>query len=538
MALLLPAAFTPVHSFLGGLILSSAVSALLAQTGTVLGISGFFHATVFSVFVRGPRALLKQITSHASPASSSAQETETTGKDGGEAAVAALKQRSDETAQSTARYFTLGLLSSGVLLAAGRRAFEGKLGIQLFDDALSQGTLKVLHAHSHSPFLTLLLGVVLPGLLVGAGTKLGSGCTSGHFLCGLSRLSPRSFAATATFFSVAVLTNLAQPLAAFLPYHILKPSSAAGSPLNPPPTAAYQPSNPEPLLLLAFQIPALVYGLVVPYVIAGRAPTGREEDQDQGPEARAERERRHEQAARVTALSTGIHFGLGLALSGMLRPSKVTGFLNLSPSHFRAGTWDPSLAFVALGGILPASLAYFTRIVPKVNAQRRALAHLPQQQEQQGVSGPKVAGTEKAKAKATTTTGTKYGAIGGSSSTTSTTAHEATSSAPLLSAAAPLWRVPLSSWSSLSATRIDARLLLGASLFGLGWGLSGLCPGPVLVSLGANAVPAPVGVGAVGVGVGAADAWGGLETQPGTAGSFVATTVFTAAMALGGLLVQ
>jgi uncharacterized membrane protein YedE/YeeE len=41
--------------------------------------------------------------------------------------------------------------------------------------------------------------LVLAGLLVGLGTSYGSGCTSGHGVCGLSRLSPRSLAATAAF---------------------------------------------------------------------------------------------------------------------------------------------------------------------------------------------------------------------------------------------------------------------------------------------------------------------------------------------------
>jgi uncharacterized membrane protein YedE/YeeE len=41
--------------------------------------------------------------------------------------------------------------------------------------------------------------VVLAGLLVGVGTRYGSGCTSGHGVCGLARLSPRSLAATLTF---------------------------------------------------------------------------------------------------------------------------------------------------------------------------------------------------------------------------------------------------------------------------------------------------------------------------------------------------
>lgn len=41
--------------------------------------------------------------------------------------------------------------------------------------------------------------IILAGLLVGFGTRLGSGCTSGHGVCGVSRLSPRSLVATATF---------------------------------------------------------------------------------------------------------------------------------------------------------------------------------------------------------------------------------------------------------------------------------------------------------------------------------------------------
>ena len=44
------------------------------------------------------------------------------------------------------------------------------------------------------------------GLLVGAGTALGGGCTSGHGVCGLARLSPRSLVATLTFVAVAIAT--------------------------------------------------------------------------------------------------------------------------------------------------------------------------------------------------------------------------------------------------------------------------------------------------------------------------------------------
>ncbi|MEI7796664.1 MAG: YeeE/YedE family protein [Methylococcaceae bacterium] len=51
---------------------------------------------------------------------------------------------------------------------------------------------------------TLLL--IISGVLVGYGTRLGNGCTSGHAVCGLARLSKRSAAATATFMAVAALT--------------------------------------------------------------------------------------------------------------------------------------------------------------------------------------------------------------------------------------------------------------------------------------------------------------------------------------------
>ncbi len=48
--------------------------------------------------------------------------------------------------------------------------------------------------------------LVVAGLIVGFGTRLGSGCTSGHGVCGLARFSPRSLAATGIFFVVAVVT--------------------------------------------------------------------------------------------------------------------------------------------------------------------------------------------------------------------------------------------------------------------------------------------------------------------------------------------
>lgn len=48
--------------------------------------------------------------------------------------------------------------------------------------------------------------IAVAGVLVGVGTRLGSGCTSGHGVCGLSRLSPRSMVATACFMAMGFLT--------------------------------------------------------------------------------------------------------------------------------------------------------------------------------------------------------------------------------------------------------------------------------------------------------------------------------------------
>ena len=65
--------------------------------------------------------------------------------------------------------------------------------------ALLVRTPEVIHTSS-VPLL------IVAGLLVGFGTRLGNGCTSGHGVCGMARLSPRSIAATATFMVSAAAT--------------------------------------------------------------------------------------------------------------------------------------------------------------------------------------------------------------------------------------------------------------------------------------------------------------------------------------------
>ena len=64
--------------------------------------------------------------------------------------------------------------------------------------------LFVPHAPATYSRSTLLL--IISGILVGYGTRLGNGCTSGHAVCGMARLSIRSIVATVTFMGVAILT--------------------------------------------------------------------------------------------------------------------------------------------------------------------------------------------------------------------------------------------------------------------------------------------------------------------------------------------
>ena len=77
--------------------------------------------------------------------------------------------------------FILGLLSGGFLLRLTRP--------EVLSDDLNR-SIPVL---------------VVAGLLVGYGTVLGGGCTSGHAICGISRLSPRSLVATTIFMSFGIL---------------------------------------------------------------------------------------------------------------------------------------------------------------------------------------------------------------------------------------------------------------------------------------------------------------------------------------------
>ncbi|NWJ67652.1 YeeE/YedE family protein, partial [Vibrio parahaemolyticus] len=62
---------------------------------------------------------------------------------------------------------------------------------------------------------------------------------------------------------------------------------------------------------------------------------------------------------RFSALLSGVLFGMGMAVSGMIDPAKVIGFLDIS------GSWDPSLAFVMGGALAVFMPSYFLIIKPR-----------------------------------------------------------------------------------------------------------------------------------------------------------------------------
>ena len=116
----------------------------------------------------------------------------------------------------------IGLASGGLYLLAGeiagitgilRRAFAGpqrgwRLAFLGGMVAAAIGwllTADIAVATAGLPGQSLPL-LVAAGLLVGIGTDLGNGCTSGHGVCGLSRVSPRSLVSVLVFMALAVLT--------------------------------------------------------------------------------------------------------------------------------------------------------------------------------------------------------------------------------------------------------------------------------------------------------------------------------------------
>lgn len=254
----------------------------------------------------------------------------------------------------------------------------------------------------------------LGGLLVGLGSSLGNGCTSGHGICGSARLSPRSFAYTATFMAAGMAAATATGTA----------SALAIAPVAP---SLVLPGLHE--VQLAASLAAAGLATFGALAAAARIFSARSSSSASISTVSAKPANAAGTSSALSAIPTssggsggsapavfeltaeaaaGALFALGLGFSGMTHPTKVVGFLSVTFPG-----WDLSLPFVMGGAVLVAMAAFQGimrfRLLPK----------------------------------------------------------------PLLCSK---FQIP-------TASSIDARLLLGGLLFGAGWGVSGMCPGPALVSL-------------------------------------------------------
>jgi uncharacterized membrane protein YedE/YeeE len=140
----------------------------------------------------------------------------------------------------------------------------------------------------------------------------------------------------------------------------------------------------------------------------------------------------------LASLLCGFIFGTGLVISGMVKTTKVLGFLDVL--GIGNGTWDPSLIVVMAAGLLVTGIGY-----------------------------------------------------------------------ALLRPRTPIF-APKSLWPS--ATDIDWPLIVGAALFGIGWGLVGLCPGPAIADLATLSPGVFVFVIAMAVGMAAYDLWQARAARP------------------------
>jgi len=185
--------------------------------------------------------------------------------------------------------FTGGLLASGMIIN------------HLWDGAFEQlpGTVSVTR-------------LVLAGALVGFGSSLGSGCTSGHGICGLARLSTRSLVHVPTFMAAgAAVACLSSTSEAIVPTTAGQMPSSRVAPLRLLSGADLVPG--VALIALAAATFAAIHFL------AGKQVSSQEGGEDLS--------KRHKALEIISETAAGLFFGLGLGWSGMTLPSKVAGFL-------------------------------------------------------------------------------------------------------------------------------------------------------------------------------------------------------------------
>lgn len=226
----------------------------------------------------------------------------------------------------------------------------------------------------------------LAGLLVGFGTKLGNGCTSGHGVCGLGRSSPRSFAAVMTFMMSAIATVAVSAPDSFLADYtsILRAES---------------PVELNPGLGGKFTTSVVCMAILDYYHVSKKFSPAQDK------------------LKLFASALAGVLFASGLAISQMVVGSKLYGFLNVG--SITTGGWDPTLATV-LGTAVPISFVAYQFV--------EGFTWFPTMGNRKRLSKPMLA----------------------------------------------------SKFSVPTNRRIDSNLIIGSAIFGVGWGIGLVCPGPAL----------------------------------------------------------
>ena len=257
---------------------------------------------------------------------------------------------------------------------------------------LSGGALmKVLLPSSFSAPAAPSLVLAFSGICVGIGTALANGCTSGHGLCGLSRLSYRSLVAVPIFMVAAIITTTISSVTMTITSITTTISNVTMTITSDGTLGAILPIAIVPIGATAATttgLAAQLAGSLALALAAGLAFL---------PEKSTARE-------VFLGLWSGGCFAIGLSLGGMVRPSVVLGALG--PAAFDGTLW------VLFCTALATTFVAF-RVAARVGIQEATV------------------------------------------------------------------------WGAASPPPVDRSLLLGSVFFGVGWGASGLCPGPLLVDVGA-----------------------------------------------------
>ena len=343
--------------------------------------------------------------------------------------ASALKGRNDNDSWSgfadsstTSLSFIFGLLGAGYIMKDQRPEVFGDIG-------------------SKHPFHVNIYGLTVAAFLVAFGVRMGNGCTSGHGVCGLARRSMRSFTAVMTFMGTGVLS--AYVMRVYGKEQGVWPLSALLT-SNPEETEALLASHlvdsqtGRPRSVLAIALAAFLGHLLMRYASgtrgagtggtsSGAAPKSLQDLAQQKVDNLADLPL--SMAANTAAFLCGTLFGVGLCLSGMTDRARIYNFLDAFNTTVG---FDYSLMGV-MGGAVMLNLITF-EVMNRVKLMPALL-----------------------KLKLGKMPANKMAKIG---------AHTKRIDS-LMDPTAP----------------VDQALFTGAALFGLGWGLGGMCPGPALVGM-------------------------------------------------------